>query len=486
MEGNRTVYSMLDAHNRIPYDMVIHLGDISYANGGYDEYIWDVWADMVEPLAAVLPYMVTPGNHEILLADSGGEVGIPYTKRFSMPMERDGSGSEYWYSWNYGQVHFVSVSSEHAQNISQQQWVETDLMTASERRHVTPWIVMFGHQSIYTSNQRHGNQSVLREWLDPLLLLYDVDILFWGHDHVYERTYPISNSTVYQTDYVDAKAPVHVTCGASGWDLHNCWQPDVMFSAYHNGNTWGYCALHVISPTTSEIQFVNSETNEVTDSFRLTKSRRSPHSDTKQANQNNHEPSGQHTGVATAKDGGNLAVNTLVSPDYETQSATRNVTVDTSGHSQQANRRVKLKDTKHTGLSEDGQTTKQTSLPVEPAYDLETSHVTPTGSSEKDIATRVVLPHFPTNVKQISDPTGGVIATSSSASLLSTDGGDRKRSSTVWGLTAVVWIVVSSLAVVFVANVAFYLWKRRTRVKKKKYELVPLNDILLAGSDIEA
>lgn len=272
MEGMTTIKAMLEAHRQNSYDLVVHVGDLSYANGGFTEYIWDIWAEMVEPIAAQLPYMVTPGNHEILLSDSGGELGIPYMKRFTMPMEMQGSFSEYWYSWNYGQIHFVSVSSEHAHNISQQQWVADDLRSASLHRDKTPWFVMFGHHSIYTSNQRHGNQTELRKWLDPLLLTYDVDIAFWGHDHAYERSYPITNSAVVQTDYEDPKAPIHVTCGASGWDLHDCWQPDVAFSAFHTAHTWGYCTLHVKSPTVASVKFID-QNKVVIDSVHIKKNR---------------------------------------------------------------------------------------------------------------------------------------------------------------------------------------------------------------------
>ena len=43
-------------------DLVLHVGDIAYANG--DVAIWDTFMAEVEPYAAAAPYMVAIGNHE--------------------------------------------------------------------------------------------------------------------------------------------------------------------------------------------------------------------------------------------------------------------------------------------------------------------------------------------------------------------------------------------------------------------------------------
>jgi hypothetical protein len=49
----------------------------SYANG--KQKIWDRWGQLVQPLAAQVPWMVSPGNHEMHY------LGTPYLYRFAMP-----------------------------------------------------------------------------------------------------------------------------------------------------------------------------------------------------------------------------------------------------------------------------------------------------------------------------------------------------------------------------------------------------------------
>ena len=72
-------------------------------------------------------------------SDSNGECSVPMYYRFNMP----GNGNSlYWYSFDYGSVHFTVMSSEHnfTAGSPQYEWLEKDL--ASVNRSVTPWIVV--------------------------------------------------------------------------------------------------------------------------------------------------------------------------------------------------------------------------------------------------------------------------------------------------------------------------------------------------------
>ena len=74
-------------------DFLMIVGDLSYANG--EQSVWDTYFDMLEPLAARIPVMTTPGNHE---AKDGG--GDGYDSRIRQP------GQNFYYGFDYGRVHF--------------------------------------------------------------------------------------------------------------------------------------------------------------------------------------------------------------------------------------------------------------------------------------------------------------------------------------------------------------------------------------------
>merc|ERR1719247_190652 len=64
--------------------------------------------------------------------------------------------SRFFYSFDYGPVHFVSYSSEHTFTKGSQQhaFLQRDLAAAAApaARALRPWIVVFGHRPLYCSD----------------------------------------------------------------------------------------------------------------------------------------------------------------------------------------------------------------------------------------------------------------------------------------------------------------------------------------------
>jgi len=71
-------------------DMVIHAGDISYADG-YQLH-WDMFMRKIEPIAARVPYMTAPGNHEFWFNFTA------YENRWFMPNATSRSPSNLYYT----------------------------------------------------------------------------------------------------------------------------------------------------------------------------------------------------------------------------------------------------------------------------------------------------------------------------------------------------------------------------------------------------
>ena len=68
----------------------------------------------------------------------------------------------YRYSFDYGSVHFMMMSTEHnfTEGSPQYKWMEDDLKNVN--RTLTPWIVIAGHRAMYTSQIQFGELRLLK------------------------------------------------------------------------------------------------------------------------------------------------------------------------------------------------------------------------------------------------------------------------------------------------------------------------------------
>jgi hypothetical protein len=142
----------------------------------------------VTELFASTPLMMTNGNHE--------DLAVAYLAQFAWPQDvsdEEIAQGEEWYSFDYGNAHFVvlndTVVDDEVIAGAQRSWLEADL-TAVDRE-ITPWIFAVHHRPFYTCGSTHGADGGLRAAWQPVYDRFAVDIVFNGHNHVYERTHPI-------------------------------------------------------------------------------------------------------------------------------------------------------------------------------------------------------------------------------------------------------------------------------------------------------
>jgi hypothetical protein len=211
---------------------VIHSGDVSYADGFMPH--WDAFLNKVQPIASVVPYMTTPGNHELWYNFSA------YKHRFLMPgtpplapgtpgISASGEDGMY-YAWGVpGVANFLALDSETPYDTakfgpSQRSWMDAELASADENREDRPWSVAHFHRPLYCSNNHQDCfqfAPVLRAEAEDIFLKNNLDLVLNGHVHDYERTYPTAhgNATQHGYDYSSSDvdhAPTYVTQGASG------------------------------------------------------------------------------------------------------------------------------------------------------------------------------------------------------------------------------------------------------------------------------
>ncbi|XP_045192870.2 acid phosphatase type 7-like [Mercenaria mercenaria] len=211
------------------YTAVLHVGDFGYnleemiTGGMYDgENVGDVFMRQIEEMASHIPYMVSPGNHEI-----ESDTFNQYRYRFSMPnTEWPIPLNKMWYSMDIGPVHFLSYSSEvfftaNGRYIeSQKQWILADLAAANSNRHIRPWIIAFGHRPMYCSNDDLDDctlqESKVRLGLEDIFYNNGVDVVLQAHEHSYERLWPVYKGVVLAENYTNPQAPVQLITGAAG------------------------------------------------------------------------------------------------------------------------------------------------------------------------------------------------------------------------------------------------------------------------------
>ncbi|CAK9192348.1 unnamed protein product [Sphagnum jensenii] len=273
-------------------DMVIHIGDISYATGFLVE--WDSFLEMITPVASAVSYMTAIGNHErdfpgsgsvYKTYDSGGECGVAYESYFQMPTP---AADKPWYSIESGPVHFTVMSTENNWTAGSEQynWIQSDL--ASVNRSSTPWLIFTGHRPAYSSYQNSIIDDITGTAVDtsfplaiePLLLNAKVDLAVWGHVHNYERTCAVYQSKCLgnptNTSGIDTynntvyTAPVHAVIGTAGFTLDPISTEPPAWSLVRIG-AFGYTYIQA-DPTSLLIQFVsNSTTGQIDDSFQFTR-----------------------------------------------------------------------------------------------------------------------------------------------------------------------------------------------------------------------
>jgi hypothetical protein len=89
-----------------------------------------------------------------------------------------------WSSFDLGGVHFVVLDSNEMRNPEQRRWLVADLAAAARRR--ARAVFAFCHEGPW-SHALHGGERIMARDYAPLLAAGRVDVLFSGHDHVYER-----------------------------------------------------------------------------------------------------------------------------------------------------------------------------------------------------------------------------------------------------------------------------------------------------------
>lgn len=214
-------------------DFFMIVGDLVGTGGNKKHWTNDFFGSM-RPLFDRVPLIPVLGNHE-------GDARL-YYDYMSVPEP------EYWYKFSYGPAEFFVVDSNRdvGPNSEQFKWLERELAASTAK-----WKFVAHHHPPYSSDEDDfGNlwegQStrgdIRLRAIVKLYEKYNVDVVWTGHIHSYERTWPIINGQAAE------KGPVYIVCGGGGGGLetHGPTRPEFSKRIRHGHH---YCVVSVFGNT---------------------------------------------------------------------------------------------------------------------------------------------------------------------------------------------------------------------------------------------
>ena len=173
---------LIEYRKKFPYDFVIMLGDNIYGGSTPADYENKFERPYKPLLDAGVKFYASLGNHD------------KPNERFYKPFNMNG---QQYYTYKQGHVRFF-VLDTNDMNPRQHAWLEKELQNSG-----SDWKICYFHHPLYSSGGYHDASTDLRRLLEPLFVKHGVEVVFSGHNHVYERVKP-------------QKGIYHFTEGSSG------------------------------------------------------------------------------------------------------------------------------------------------------------------------------------------------------------------------------------------------------------------------------
>jgi hypothetical protein len=164
-----TANQMARFHTKFPFDRVIMLGDNIYGGQGPQ----DLMKKFSQPYRVLLDrgvkFYASLGNHD-----------SPLNRRYALW----NMGGEPYYTHATKNVRFFALDSNQVDQ-KELTWLDNALKSANE-----DWKICYFHHPLYSDGGTHGSAVDVRVLFEPLFVKYGVNVVFAGHDHIYERLTP--------------------------------------------------------------------------------------------------------------------------------------------------------------------------------------------------------------------------------------------------------------------------------------------------------
>jgi len=191
-------------------DAVIHVGDI--VENPDDTTEWVAFNNESMQYRKKYPFYAVVGNHDINYTN--------FLKYIDTP-----NGDTY-YSKEISDLHFIFLDSNDdlKKGSIQYNWLVTDLKNVKNNLHSRAIIVVFHHPPFGCDKEGNdGDEKNLCESIVPLFDKYGVNIVFSGHNHLYER--------------IKHKNTWYIITGGGGGEIHkrtrDCHKSEISISEHH-------------------------------------------------------------------------------------------------------------------------------------------------------------------------------------------------------------------------------------------------------------
>jgi predicted phosphodiesterase len=160
---------MAASHKRFSFGLVLMVGDNFYGSQKPADLEHKFARPYRRLLDAGVVFQAALGNHDDVSTIGYAPINM---------------GGQRYYTFVRQNVRFF-VLDTNVLDAAQLKWAEAALQQSTE-----PWKIAYFHHPLYSNARRHGSNVDIRVRLEPLLLKYGVQVVFAGHDHVYERLKP--------------------------------------------------------------------------------------------------------------------------------------------------------------------------------------------------------------------------------------------------------------------------------------------------------
>lgn len=254
-------------------DAMLLLGDNAYNSGTDEEYqsgFFDIYKDDLLKYYKLYP---APGNHEYASNSANtGRRDMGYHNAFTVPQNGEAGGEPSrvmtYYSYNVGDVHFVSLDSYGKDDVNttkmydtlgaQATWLKKDLAANTKK-----WTVVYFHHPPYTKTSHNSDDeqdlAAIRENFIQILERYGVDLVLCGHAHAYERSYLLKGfyrNFADQLKDADFNAALHTATGNTQTGNYNGTLDSCAY-AYNSGK-YAHGSIYVVSGSAGKLDGVKA------------------------------------------------------------------------------------------------------------------------------------------------------------------------------------------------------------------------------------